>query len=649
MAGQRKKRRRPEKIFTAEKPRVLPARELGAAPLDRAGGRRSVAAALAAPPSSPARTARRSRFSATALGTRFCVNHATAHGGTRQRERTFPSLLATSLAPALSSPNRARSSHLLLAGMCVAAIVARSWLQFGTPLAPGMNGAYYFVQARALLEHGRLGIPDLPFTFWLQAGLARLVAALTGWPQDDAIVFAVKLADSVLPPLVALPVLWLGARWHRNNGPAPSRLAMLAPAAIVCASAAPLSMTGDFQKNALALIWLAGAAWATHRFLTAPNLRNAAPIALCLALLGLTHVGVLGAALVFLFLIAAAATLVSSAAVRKRVLLAGLASAAVLAAAAAVTYRYDPARVHRLWRAFAQPSSVVSDAHGPGGPRMGPPPGFAPDNAPPDADFPPDHRGPPAAGFGPPGGPGQMRMLHEAPRFLFWAVGLAAVVLAVARRRTLPVADFALAAAAGVSAAVLGGGFFEEQKAQRLMLIAVVPAAIAISFLLAQTHRARPRRIAGFAILILALGSGALYTTRGARAVLTTAQRDELRTLAPLIAQPERTLIVAHHGLEWWTAWTLRTHIAQPSAISREDWQRYGHVFYLTEKAPSGQRAGLGGPPGFGPPGFGPDNAVPDRATNVHDGPFYTLARVDEPPEGQRSDAEVAQHRRARQ
>jgi hypothetical protein len=221
-------------------------------------------------------------------------------------------------------------------------------------------------------------------------------------------------------------------------------------------------MTGDFQKNALALVWFAAAAWTAHRFLTAPSFRRAAPIALCLALLGVTHVGVLGAAIVFLLLVAAAATLASPAAVRKRVLLAGLANAAVLAAAAGVTYRYDPARVQRLWLAFTQPTSVVGDARGPGGPPLGrpigPPPGFVPDSAPPSAELPPDHRGPPGA-------PGQLGMLRAAPRFLFWGVGLAAVALAVGRRRTLPVADFALAASAGASAVALGGGFFEEQKA----------------------------------------------------------------------------------------------------------------------------------------------------------------------------------------
>lgn len=570
--------------------------------------------------------------------------------------------MPTSSAAPISSRNFTRSSLFALAALCAAAITARAWLQFGTPLAPGMNGAYYFVQARALLENGRLGIPDLPLTFWLHAGLARVVATLTGWSQDDAIVFAVKLADSVLPPLAALPIAWLGARWLREAG-RPSRVAMLAPAAIVCASAAPLSMVGDFQKNSVALVWLAATAWAAHRFLARPGLGRAAAAVACLALLGLTHVGVLGAALVFLGVLAIVATAAATPETRKHILLVALVGSIALGAAAAVTYRYDPARVQRLWRAFAEPSSVVSDAHDPrgafrpGGLPMGPPPpGFAPDDRPPDtAKL--DRRAPPD-GFGPRGAPGSASAMRMAPRVLFLGVGLGAFVFALVRRRQLPAADFAVAVAAATSAAVLGGGFFDEQKSQRLMLIAVVPAAIAASFLFAQIRRTFPRVLIGVVVLLCAMASGALYAARGGRQIITVVQRDELRSLAPLIASPERTLIVAHHGLEWWTAWTLRTHIAQPTAVSREDWQRYEHVYYLTEKSGVPHRRGNGhdvgensfrGPPPFGPPGMGPESSVPDDAVVVHEGPLYTLSRVDEAPEDQPSDAEVQAMRLKRQ
>lgn len=591
----------------------------------------------------------------------------------------------------LSSP-----SLFGLAALCLLAAALRAGLQFGTPLAPGMNGAYYFVQARAVLEHGHLGIPDLPLTFWLHAGLARLVAALTAWPQDEAIVFAVKLADSVLPPLVALPVAWLGARWSRTEA-RPSLVATLAPAALVCASAAPLSMTGDFQKNTLALIWFAAAAWTAHRFLLAPSLGRAAALAASIALLGVTHVGVLGSAMVFLAVLALVATFTAPTPVRRRVLLGALGGAVALALGAAVTYRHDPARIQRLWRAATEPSSVLNDHRGPGGPHrgppdlrghvtrpespdapqredfadadFGPPPDFASDSAT-DASALPERGVPPDRSFGPrgmPGPPGMPGALPQwLPRALFISIALAGLVLALMRRAKLPAADFSVGLAAALTAAALGAGLFDEQKSQRLMLIAVVPAAITLSFVLAQIRLTWLRRGLGGAVITLSLVSGALYVARGGHAVISTAQRDELRTIAAQITAPDRTLVVAHHGLEWWTAWTLRTHIAQPSAVSREDWSRYDTVYYLTEKMsgrdnasqlsrgprgfgpPSGFGSGGGGPRGFGPPGMGPDSTAPENAVTVHAGEYFTLARVDAPPANQATDAEVAARRRNR-
>ena len=73
----------------------------------------------------------------------------------------------------------------------------------------------------------------------------------------------------------------------------------------------------------------------------------------------------------------------------------------------------------------------------------------------------------------------------------------------------------------------------------------------------------------------------------GGRASVAEDVVEELRTLAPLCPAPERTLIVARHGLEWWVAWTLHTHIAQPTAVTTADWSAYSQVLYLLEKRPA--------------------------------------------------------------
>ena len=197
--------------------------------------------------------------------------------------------------PSSNQPALAAGPAWVFLALLVAAVAARGWLLFGTPLVPGMNGGYYLVQSRALLTAGALGIPDLPLTFALQASLAKLLQWLTGHDLESSIVLAVKLADAALPPLVALPVFLLGRAWSRRTG----RGAWLAvaAAAVVALGAPALSMVGDFQKNSLGLVWLAGLvyalfAWKRHRTLGC----GVAVLAL-LGLTGLTHIGVFGCAL----------------------------------------------------------------------------------------------------------------------------------------------------------------------------------------------------------------------------------------------------------------------------------------------------------------------------------------------------------------
>ena len=92
-------------------------------------------------------------------------------------------------------------------------MAARAWILFTTPLVPGINGAYYLIQARALLEKGSLAVPDFPLTFFWHAFLARTLQFLAGAPLETAILWATKLTDAIVPPLAAIPVYLLIRNW----------------------------------------------------------------------------------------------------------------------------------------------------------------------------------------------------------------------------------------------------------------------------------------------------------------------------------------------------------------------------------------------------------------------------------------------------
>src|SRR5947209_1738766 len=93
-----------------------------------------------------------------------------------------------------------------LAAVVTLGVAARYLILLRTPLMPGINGAYYLVQARSLLEKGRLGIPDLPLTFMVHAVIAKGLQWLAGAPLERAVLWATKFTDAVIPPLAAIPI-----------------------------------------------------------------------------------------------------------------------------------------------------------------------------------------------------------------------------------------------------------------------------------------------------------------------------------------------------------------------------------------------------------------------------------------------------------
>lgn len=573
---------------------------------------------------------------------------------------------------------------------------------FSTPLVPGMNGAYYLVQTRALLTAGALGIPDLPLTFALQAALAKALQWLTGSDLESSIFLVVKLFDAIVPPLVALPVFLLGRAWSGRAG----RGAWLAvaAAAVVALGAPALSMVGDFQKNSLGLVWLAGLiyalfAWKQHRTTGC----GVAVLAL-LGLTGLTHIGVFGAALLLTATVFAAGLLLprgEAGGARVRVawpLVAGGLAVAALAAGV-VLWKFDPARVHRLVGAFSNPTSFLRGKGPPARPKMDGalnpkaeagrsagipassasvfrPKGFLKGKMPRGGEDP--MFGPPP-GDGPMGGPmrgpgpGPMAMMFPRwmPMAAFGGIALCALALAWWRRRALPPSESVIGIGCAATTLLLAGPWVQGDVAQRFYLNAMIPATVAGMFVLFQVPSFWARLLLGSALVLPAVGFAAPRLARGGHPIISEAAFRELQSLAPKIAQPQRALIVTRHGVEWWTAWTLHTRVAQAKAVRADDWQKYDEVLFLQSKErgpgfgpPGGgpgrgprrpedsfrSRAGKGLEGGFRPADFPPfgkglrgfqgqggpppmmDAEIPDDAEILHDGRFFKLAKVAKPP-----------------
>ena len=506
---------------------------------------------------------------------------------------------------------------ILATGAC-----ARGWIVFSAEQMPGVNGAYGLVQTRSLLEKGTLGLPDFPLMFALQAGVAWLLQRIVGLGINDSVALAVRLCVTLLPPLAAVPVFFLGRTWSARVGRPRSSLP-LAAAAMVSFGGPAMGMTGNIDKNALALVWLSGLLWTLHACMERPSRGALAAMELCLVLLGLTHVGVFGAAMVITACVCAVYVARPGAPPLTTTLPAVAASMVIVGAAESLIFRrFDPARIERLARALTDPGAFLW--------RQPVLPPSTSDLLPPVPD-----------------GLPFMLIAVAIAHFAVLGVLVACVLRLVRTRRDeLTDADIALVSGSAMATAVLTGPWVVHgDAALRLELIAVLPAIVVAMFALTYTERRILRRALTLLVCLAVIGPGVPYTAVAWRP-LSSGAYEEMKSLSADIRRPARTLIVAEHGIEWNAAWVLHTHVAQTSALSPDDWQRYDDVLFLVSK----DEPAPFGPPGFGPPGshgrghepgpggrLGPHPPmrrpvrIPDDAVILHDGQHLTLARVNAP------------------
>lgn len=574
----------------------------------------------------------------------------------------------------IPSSTAAKNYAPLVVGLIgVLAAGARGWLLFRTPLLPGMNGGYYLVQARSLLEQHKLGIPDLPLTFLLQAILAKLVQLVSNSSLENSILFAVKITDAILPALVAIPVFALTRRWSSRVETGAWVPACVAMATAVGAPA--LIMVGDFQKNSLGLVWLAALLWSLHGWLEHPTTKRGALTVLFLTLAGLTHIGVFGWALALSGFAVTIALWRCDAATRRKILpwlIWGGAACAL--AAALVLWKFDPARVQRLGHALSHPVSFLTQSQRFHNQPMNAKPAWARSSDAFSPPFPanhsdPDRFSPPRDGRNRPGGgPGMMIGLGQIDGIIsaaFIITSLGSLLMVFICRKSLTVGDVAVVAGCASGLLLLAGPWVTGDKVMRFQLIAAGPALVCAAFSLLQLRGTVARNVIMALITLVFVGSGMAHLARGGRPVITQEAADELRAMSAKVTSPGSSLIVARHGLEWWTAWFLHTHIAHADMVTESDWKKFAHVFYLKQEAgmpmsglmmggrpgrpgagrgnfprpgqfppaPGDFPGGMTGPPPGGPGMGGPggmmgEPIIPRDAQIVHEGKCFTLAAI---------------------
>lgn len=457
-----------------------------------------------------------------------------------------------------------------------AAIAVRAWMNFRTPIPGGVDAGYYAVQARALLEHGKLAWTDVPLIFALDAALAKLAMLTLGWSVDDATLWASRLVDSVGQPLVAVSLFVATFSWSRG-------LRSAVPAAVAATLATTLSapllrMVGDFEKQSLAMAFMAAAWLGLARTMAATDARQlrvrAAWTMAFFVLTALTHAGTFGAAALGAVFTLTAWAVWSGVSRGRR--LSGIAPdmargiAPDMARGTLIAGASGAALLGAIWMLAPLKAQALIDAprklfggggDGAGGGDMGG------------------------------GGPGP-----NGPPLILWllVVAICATALVWALRRArATIADGALALGLAATAASLTCPLIHGEYAMRLSIIAPLPLAFVMAFVLAREPTARRgwraavAPMAGVALGIAALATNAIGGRGGpplsSPQMISTEGFAELRGWRDELAARGTTVVVARHGLEFWAAFALDCAVRQ-SQLKASDFDLYQHRYLLYER-----------------------------------------------------------------
>jgi hypothetical protein len=171
---------------------------------------------------------------------------------------------------------------LAVAVLVTAAFVARLQFLRSSPFPTGVDGFFYLLQIRSLLEQGQLYSPSAPLVPWLMAGLSLVMEP----------VLAMKIVAALGSAALVVPA-FLVARRLSHTGPA------LLGAALVATSAQSIFLSTEFVKQSVGLSLAMGFVVALAWLLDRPSARRALVVASLFVSCALAHKTAVGLALLW--------------------------------------------------------------------------------------------------------------------------------------------------------------------------------------------------------------------------------------------------------------------------------------------------------------------------------------------------------------
>lgn len=439
------------------------------------------------------------------------------------------------------------SQGVLILVITLLAVFFRARLILPGPLLPGINGGYYPVMVRELLNHGSLPFPDHPLTFWIEAALAKILDLFIS-NSDSSIIWSGKITDVLIPALMIFP-LFSFAKQRTTN----LNFSLLLTAFAVLFFPLSYLLTGDMHKNAIALVLLVGLFISIENWRSKTTMSGFLFILLGYLLLFLTHFGTAIIALLAL-------PLILSPCLR---IIKPIAKSSVLPVFFLIPLLL-PDRLTRLFDLFSQPFRLFEQ-------------------------------------------PFLWHILDGQWVYTPFLLGFGALVQILAIGTLI----MAFRTGKGKYWAILGLALSSPligiEWYLRLTIISYIP--LLFSWIVIWPELRSPgRKSTNWILLVLiALSVGVLLPAKRPPAI-QSAEIQDLQSIKKLGLISENDMLIARHGLEWWTLWYLPCAVAQEQAVTLKDFSEYSRILVLNQFQDKTGRL-LRGQPNFREPATGKQSA----------------------------------------
>lgn len=423
----------------------------------------------------------------------------------------------------------------------LAGILAKLSLTKGD-LLPGLDGAFYWVQVRSVLENQSLAFSDLPFIFWVQAAIAKVVGDVP---------LGVRISDAVLPALSAIPIYLIARRFKNPFLPAIAILVVLLH---------PIQLyffTGDFIKNEATIPAVFFMALVLVNWEHQSKKLSVIYLIILFVITALSHFGT--ALLAFLLIVLWG--LLQMRRSGRKFWLKGLALSCVVFVGLLTSLAVIvPNRYERLVEFLTTPSAAfarpVIDGiiHG---------------------------------------------YANSIITFTIITSQIAVVVLAIISwrsRSNFIFSDMSLVISSLIATFVLSSPFISMEWADRLTGLSFVPLSIAAILIFGNADKnfyKAPVTVLAAVTLISTMA----FTSYDMKVVFSDEKYSDFKQLVKQVDIPDNSVIVARHGVQYLSAWHFETDVVLESYFETADLSSYSAVFILVENRTSDKKEDAPNPP----------------------------------------------------